>query len=137
DGAHALTPHRLGIRQLHIDFTQHISNGKGESTIEGCQKPPTASDEELGAYGGEIEAVALDRGGRHLRLPLDCRSPQDPFQKIHLEKAELVAGILVCNFDLYRLVRVVHTGPSSYRYADRPVAGGSVKNRPSAVDFGR
>ncbi|RZS19366.1 hypothetical protein BHM03_00051752, partial [Ensete ventricosum] len=27
--------------------------------------------------------------------------------------------------------------PSGYRYADRPLPGGSVKNRPLAVDFGR
>ncbi|RZR99163.1 hypothetical protein BHM03_00028663 [Ensete ventricosum] len=43
----------------------------------------------------------------------------------------------VCNFDLYRPVWAVHTGPPGYRYADRPLPGGSVKNRPSAVDFGR
>ncbi|RWW11670.1 hypothetical protein GW17_00024704 [Ensete ventricosum] len=27
----------------------------------------------------------------------------------------------VCNFDLYRPVRAVHTGPPCYRYADRPL----------------
>ncbi|RWW17306.1 hypothetical protein GW17_00018771 [Ensete ventricosum] len=43
----------------------------------------------------------------------------------------------VCNFDLYRPIRVVHTDPPCYRYADRPLPGGSVKNRPSTVDFGR
>ncbi|RWW88517.1 hypothetical protein BHE74_00002599 [Ensete ventricosum] len=43
----------------------------------------------------------------------------------------------VCNFDLYRPVRAVHTGPLGYRYANRPLLGGSVKNRPSTVDFGR
>ncbi|RWW44170.1 hypothetical protein BHE74_00050091, partial [Ensete ventricosum] len=43
----------------------------------------------------------------------------------------------VCNFDLYRPIRVVHTGPSVYRYADRPLPGGSTKNRPSVVDLGR
>ncbi|RWW36560.1 hypothetical protein BHE74_00058404, partial [Ensete ventricosum] len=37
----------------------------------------------------------------------------------------------VCNFDLYRSVQAVHTGPSGYRYVDRPLSGGSVKNRPS------
>ncbi|RWW42985.1 hypothetical protein BHE74_00051411, partial [Ensete ventricosum] len=42
----------------------------------------------------------------------------------------------VCNFDLYRPVRVVHTGPPGYRYADCPLPGGFVKNRPSTVDFG-
>ncbi|RWW57107.1 hypothetical protein BHE74_00036128 [Ensete ventricosum] len=43
----------------------------------------------------------------------------------------------VCNFDLYRPVWVVHTGPSGYRYADRPLLGGSIKNRLLAIDFGR
>ncbi|RWW82304.1 hypothetical protein BHE74_00009241 [Ensete ventricosum] len=43
----------------------------------------------------------------------------------------------VCNFILYRPVRAVHTGPPGYRYTDRPLPGGSVKNRPSAIDFGR
>ncbi|RZS14848.1 hypothetical protein BHM03_00046597 [Ensete ventricosum] len=43
----------------------------------------------------------------------------------------------VCNFDLYRPVWAVHTGPSSCRYVDRPLSGSSAKNRPSAVDFGR
>ncbi|RWW30098.1 hypothetical protein GW17_00005349 [Ensete ventricosum] len=27
----------------------------------------------------------------------------------------------VCNFDLYRPIRAVHTGPPGYRYADHPV----------------
>ncbi|RZR95513.1 hypothetical protein BHM03_00024364 [Ensete ventricosum] len=44
--------------------------------------------------------------------------------------------LYVYNFDLYRPVRAVHTGPPGYRYADRPLPGGSVKNRLSAVDFG-
>ncbi|RWV86512.1 hypothetical protein GW17_00051587, partial [Ensete ventricosum] len=43
----------------------------------------------------------------------------------------------VCNFDLYRLVRVAHTGLPGCRYADRPLPSGSVKNRSLAVDFGR
>ncbi|RWW30044.1 hypothetical protein GW17_00005392, partial [Ensete ventricosum] len=43
----------------------------------------------------------------------------------------------VCNFDLYRPVRAVHTGPPGYRYADRSLPDGFVKNRPSTVDFGR
>ncbi|RWW55701.1 hypothetical protein BHE74_00037667, partial [Ensete ventricosum] len=43
----------------------------------------------------------------------------------------------VCNFDLYCPVRAVHTGPPSYRYADRLLPGGTAKNRPSTVDFGR
>ncbi|RWV91520.1 hypothetical protein GW17_00046190 [Ensete ventricosum] len=42
----------------------------------------------------------------------------------------------VCNFDLYCPVRAVHTGPPDYRYADRPLPGGSIKNRPSMVNFG-
>ncbi|RWW21069.1 hypothetical protein GW17_00014786 [Ensete ventricosum] len=33
----------------------------------------------------------------------------------------------VCNFDLYRPIRAVHTGPPGYRYVDRPLPGGSVK----------
>ncbi|RWW29167.1 hypothetical protein GW17_00006318, partial [Ensete ventricosum] len=32
--------------------------------------------------------------------------------------------------------RAVHTGPLVYRYADRPLPGGTTKNRSSAVDFG-
>ncbi|RZS25968.1 hypothetical protein BHM03_00059250, partial [Ensete ventricosum] len=48
-----------------------------------------------------------------------------------------VVCIKVCNFDLYRPVWVVHTGPPGYWYADRLLPCGSVKNRPSAVDFGR
>ncbi|RZS28790.1 hypothetical protein BHM03_00062435, partial [Ensete ventricosum] len=42
--------------------------------------------------------------------------------------------IKVCNFGLYRPIRAVHIGPPGYRYADRPLPGGSVKNRPLAVD---
>ncbi|RWW60952.1 hypothetical protein BHE74_00032018 [Ensete ventricosum] len=38
---------------------------------------------------------------------------------------------------VYNFDRAVHTGPPGYRYADRPLPGGSVKNRPAAVDFGR
>ncbi|RZS24289.1 hypothetical protein BHM03_00057378 [Ensete ventricosum] len=34
---------------------------------------------------------------------------------------------LVCNFDLYRQVRVVRTGPLGYRYADHPLSGGITK----------
>ncbi|RZS22587.1 hypothetical protein BHM03_00055386, partial [Ensete ventricosum] len=44
---------------------------------------------------------------------------------------------IVCNFDLYRPVQAVHTGPLGYRYIDRPLPGGSVKNRLSTVNFGR
>ncbi|RWW88812.1 hypothetical protein BHE74_00002303 [Ensete ventricosum] len=49
--------------------------------------------------------------------------------------------IKVCNFNSYRLVRVVHTGPSGCRYAGRPLLGGFAKKsivggrfRSSAVD---
>ncbi|RWW18111.1 hypothetical protein GW17_00017918 [Ensete ventricosum] len=35
-----------------------------------------------------------------------------------------------------RQVRAVHTGRPGYRYADRPLPGGSAKNRLSAIDFG-
>ncbi|RWW31132.1 hypothetical protein GW17_00004262 [Ensete ventricosum] len=56
--------------------------------------------------------------GRILKLGLDVRNK-------------------VCNFDLYRPVRAIHTDPPGYRYTDRPLPGGSVKNRPSKVDFGR
>ncbi|RWW05402.1 hypothetical protein GW17_00031324 [Ensete ventricosum] len=38
----------------------------------------------------------------------------------------------ICNFD-----RAVHTGPLGCRYVDRLLPGGSAKNRPSTVDFGR
>ncbi|RWW40508.1 hypothetical protein BHE74_00054078, partial [Ensete ventricosum] len=41
----------------------------------------------------------------------------------------------VCNFDLYRPVLAVHTGPPCCWYADRPLLGGTANNRPSAVDF--
>ncbi|RWW31259.1 hypothetical protein GW17_00004123 [Ensete ventricosum] len=37
---------------------------------------------------------------------------------------------------LYHPIRAVHTGPSVFRYADRPLLDGTAKNRPSAVDFG-
>ncbi|RZR99417.1 hypothetical protein BHM03_00028987 [Ensete ventricosum] len=40
----------------------------------------------------------------------------------------------VCNFDQYCLVRAVHTGPPGYRFADRSLPGGSVKNRSSTAD---
>ncbi|RRT59519.1 hypothetical protein B296_00023259 [Ensete ventricosum] len=43
----------------------------------------------------------------------------------------------VCNFNLYRPVRAVYTGPPGCRYADRSLSGGTAKNRPSAIDFGR
>ncbi|RWW04955.1 hypothetical protein GW17_00031789 [Ensete ventricosum] len=45
--------------------------------------------------------------------------------------------VIVCNFNLYRSERVVHTGPPGCRYADRPLPCGTVKNRQSTVDFGR
>ncbi|RRT36075.1 hypothetical protein B296_00040217, partial [Ensete ventricosum] len=32
-----------------------------------------------------------------------------------------------CNFDLYRLVRVVRTSPPGYRYVDSPLPGGTAK----------
>ncbi|CAL9097951.1 unnamed protein product, partial [Musa textilis] len=31
----------------------------------------------------------------------------------------------VCSFELYRPVRAVRTGPTGYRYADRPLPGGT------------
>ncbi|RRT44190.1 hypothetical protein B296_00037129 [Ensete ventricosum] len=40
--------------------------------------------------------------------------------------------IKVCNFDLYRLVWVVHTGPSCCWYVDRPL-----RQKSTAVDFDR
>ncbi|RZS00040.1 hypothetical protein BHM03_00029709, partial [Ensete ventricosum] len=33
----------------------------------------------------------------------------------------------VGNFDLYRPIRAVHTGPPGYRYADHPLPGGTTK----------
>ncbi|RWW32501.1 hypothetical protein GW17_00002802 [Ensete ventricosum] len=80
-----------------------------------------------GAIFGSLSTVALLK----ILSRTGCRDIGNGLLGFDLEDE------VVCNFDLYRLVRVVHTGPSSYRYADRPVAGGSVKNRPSAVDFGR
>ncbi|RWW07657.1 hypothetical protein GW17_00028951 [Ensete ventricosum] len=50
--------------------------------------------------------------------------------------ATLRCLVSVCNFDLYRPVRAVHTGSPGYRYADRPLPGGTAKNRPLTVDFG-
>ncbi|RWW00978.1 hypothetical protein GW17_00036015, partial [Ensete ventricosum] len=50
---------------------------------------------------------------------------------------EKVVEIKVCNFDLYCPIRAVHTSPSGYRYANRPLPDGSTKNRPSSIDFGR
>ncbi|RWW49387.1 hypothetical protein BHE74_00044461 [Ensete ventricosum] len=44
--------------------------------------------------------------------------------------------IKVCNFDLYRPVWAVHIGPTGYRYTNHPLSGGTIKNRPLAVDFG-
>ncbi|RWV99031.1 hypothetical protein GW17_00038095 [Ensete ventricosum] len=45
--------------------------------------------------------------------------------------------IKVCNFDIYRPVRAVHTDPPGCRYMNRPLPGGSAKIRLSAVDFDR
>ncbi|RWW12098.1 hypothetical protein GW17_00024247, partial [Ensete ventricosum] len=39
----------------------------------------------------------------------------------HLDKTK------ECNFDLYRLVRAICTGPSGYRYVDHPLPGGIAK----------
>ncbi|RZR82407.1 hypothetical protein BHM03_00008815, partial [Ensete ventricosum] len=48
-----------------------------------------------------------------------------------------MVGCKVCNFDLYRPVRAVHTGPPGYRYADRlrsiSAVGGRSKKK-SIVD---
>ncbi|RZR80786.1 hypothetical protein BHM03_00006874 [Ensete ventricosum] len=52
-------------------------------------------------------------------------------------KPELILLPKVCNFDLYRPVWAIHTGPPGYRYVDRPLPGDSVKNQPSAINFGR
>ncbi|RRT34963.1 hypothetical protein B296_00057645, partial [Ensete ventricosum] len=41
------------------------------------------------------------------------------------------------NFDIYCPIRAVHTGPPGCRYADCQLPSGTVKNRPSAIDFGR
>ncbi|RWW41965.1 hypothetical protein BHE74_00052517 [Ensete ventricosum] len=43
----------------------------------------------------------------------------------------------VCNFDIYRPVRAVHTGSPGCRYTDRPLPSDTAKNRPSKIDFGR
>ncbi|RWW22044.1 hypothetical protein GW17_00013777 [Ensete ventricosum] len=66
---------------------------------------------------------------------------EDPLDNVellqdHLEFFPYLCRYQVCNFDLYHLVLAVHIGPPGYRYVDRPLPGGSAKNRPSAVDFG-
>ncbi|RRT72901.1 hypothetical protein B296_00011670 [Ensete ventricosum] len=33
----------------------------------------------------------------------------------------------VLRFDLYRLIRVVHIGPTGYRYVDRPLPSSTIK----------
>ncbi|RRT45397.1 hypothetical protein B296_00055169, partial [Ensete ventricosum] len=58
-------------------------------------------------------------------------------QYTHVNLLKNEASIPMLHFNLYRLVRAVYTGPSSYRYADRPLLGGTTKNQSSAVDFDR
>ncbi|RZS10715.1 hypothetical protein BHM03_00041978 [Ensete ventricosum] len=43
----------------------------------------------------------------------------------------------VCNFNLYRPVPGSTYRSARYRYADRPLPGSTIKNRPSMVDFSR
>ncbi|RZS17883.1 hypothetical protein BHM03_00050088 [Ensete ventricosum] len=69
---------------------------------------------------------------------VSCSAPANALARLRLfANIVPIALFKVCNLDLYRPVRAVHIGPPRYRYADRPLPGGSVKNRPSTVDFGR
>ncbi|RRT53176.1 hypothetical protein B296_00049985, partial [Ensete ventricosum] len=44
----------------------------------------------------------------------------------------VIVSCKVCNFD----IRAVHTSPPGCWYTDRPLPGGTAKNRPSVVYFG-
>ncbi|RWW40354.1 hypothetical protein BHE74_00054236, partial [Ensete ventricosum] len=80
--------------------------------------------------GTLLESIKRDRTSFDLEtLPFkDLNSWNKPCSLLQIK---------VCNFVLYRPIRAVHTGLPSYRYAYRPLPGGSVKNLPLTVDFGR
>ncbi|RZS22052.1 hypothetical protein BHM03_00054776, partial [Ensete ventricosum] len=88
-----------------------------------------------GHYGRRLAVInkrGVRNGNSHKPRPRDRQLIQERVKELR----ELIPnGSKVCNFDLYRSVWAVHIGPSGYRYTGRPLPGGSVKNRPSAVDF--
>ncbi|RWW00037.1 hypothetical protein GW17_00037027 [Ensete ventricosum] len=67
----------------------------------------------------------LDRA-EHLTEDVVSVFPVADSLEQYLMFPHLIVLVKVCNFDLYRPVLAVHTGPPGYRCADRPLPRGSV-----------
>ncbi|RWW90221.1 hypothetical protein BHE74_00000621 [Ensete ventricosum] len=87
-----------------------------------------------------IKGFEVQRAGKGLpeaSLPFHRAMPSlTHMALVDLERAGILKFVISqkiyalpkeCNFDLYCPVRALHTGPPGYRYADRPLPGGTTK----------